>query len=186
LSQVYGLCTQAGGTARIESVAGSGTEVKLFLPAVDRVQAATPAVAKSDSEPLDCSILLVEDNEDLAGATAALLERVGCRVQWANSGDAARTIIDSGSGAWDVVLSDMAMPGKLDGLGLAEYLRELYPELPIILMTGYASQQHEAAGRRFTVLSKPCQPEALIAALRSALHSRRAVEADGGARHAAS
>jgi signal transduction histidine kinase/CheY-like chemotaxis protein len=185
LSQVYGLCTQAGGTARIESVAGSGTEVKLFLPAVDRVQAATPAVAKSDSEPLDCSILLVEDNEDLAGATSALLERVGCRVQWANSGDAARALIEGGTALCDVVVSDMAMPGELDGLGLAEFLRERHPDLPVVLMTGYASQLHEASARRFTVLSKPCQPEALISAVRSALRRRRVLDADGAPSHAA-
>ncbi|MGZ8274527.1 MAG: ATP-binding protein [Burkholderiaceae bacterium] len=185
LSQVYGLCTQAGGTARIESIAGKGTEVKLFLPAVDRVQAATPTAAKSDSEPLDCSILLVEDNEDLAGATGALLERVGCRVQWANSGDAARTMIESGTALCDVVISDMAMPGELDGLGLAEFLRERHPELPVVLITGYASQLHEASTRRFTVLSKPCQPDALIAAVRSALQRERVLDSDGAASHAA-
>ncbi len=181
LSQVYGLCTQAGGTARIESTAGKGTEVKLFLPAAERVQAAAPAVARSDNEPLDCAILLVEDNEDLAGATSALLKRVGGRVQWANSGDAARTMIESGTALADVVVSDMAMPGELDGLGLAEYLRARHPELPVVLMTGYASQLREASARKFTVLSKPCQPEALIAAVRAALGRRRAAGSDGAA-----
>jgi signal transduction histidine kinase/CheY-like chemotaxis protein len=186
LSQVYGLCTQAGGTARIESRPGQGTEVKLFLPAVGRVQAAAPAVARSDGGALDCSILLVEDNEDLAGATCALLERVGCRVQWANSGDAARAKIEEGSTRYDVVVSDMAMPGELDGLGLAEFLRNRHPELPVVLMTGYARELHEASARRFTVLSKPCQPEALISAVRSALQRRGLHGVDGAAGHAAS
>ncbi len=120
LSQVYGLCTQAGGTARIESTPGRGTEVKLFLPAAAGVQASAPAKATPGEASLDCSVLLVEDNEDLAGATSALLEGVGCRVQWASSGDAARDLIDRGATHFDVVVSDMAMPGKLDGLGLAE------------------------------------------------------------------
>jgi signal transduction histidine kinase/ActR/RegA family two-component response regulator len=173
LSQVYGLCTQAGGTARIESTPGRGTEVKLFLPAVAATHASAPAAPKTSEEPLDCAVLLVEDNEDLAGVTSALLERVGCRVQWANSGDAARELLERGTQNFDIVVSDMAMPGQLDGLGLAELMRARHPELPVVLITGYASQLHEAAARRFTVLSKPCPPETLIAAVRSALRRTR-------------
>ena len=172
LSQVYGLCTQAGGTARIESTPGRGTEVKLFLPAAAGVQASAPAKATAGEASLDCSVLLVEDNEDLAGATSALLEGVGCRVQWASSGDAARDLIDRGATHFDVVVSDMAMPGKLDGLGLAELLRERHPEMLVVLITGYASQLHDASARGFTVLSKPCPPDALIAAVRNALIRR--------------
>jgi signal transduction histidine kinase/ActR/RegA family two-component response regulator len=179
LSQVYGLCSQAGGTARIESKPGRGTAVKLFLPAVEGTRQAAATRADPHEEPLDCSVLLVEDNEDLAGVTAALLEGFGARVQWASNGDAARSIIDSGSAPCDVVVSDMAMPGQLDGLGLAEYLRERYPQLPVVLITGYASQLHEASARRFTVLSKPCPPEALIAAVRQAVR-RRALGAKAG------
>jgi DNA-binding NtrC family response regulator len=79
----------------------------------------------------------------------------------------------------------MAMPGQLDGLGLAEFLRDRHPGLPVVLMTGHASQLQEASARRFTVLSKPCPPEVLIAALRSALEGG-AVGADGAARRVAS
>ncbi|MGE5159962.1 MAG: ATP-binding protein [Betaproteobacteria bacterium] len=182
LSQVYGLCTQAGGTARIESTPGRGTEVKLYLPAAAGAQAAAPAAATTGEAPLDCSVLLVEDNEDLAGVTSALLEGVGCRVQWASSGDAARDLINGGAARFDVVVSDMAMPGQLDGLGLAGLLRERHPGVAVILITGYASQLHDAAARGFTVLSKPCPPDALIAAVRSALRGRRARDADGAAR----
>jgi CheY-like chemotaxis protein len=182
LSQVYGLCTQAGGTARIASTRGQGTEVQMFLRAVDRRQAeAQPAAAQRDDR-LDCAILLVEDNEDLAGVTAALLESAGGRVQWAASGDAARSLLERGATSFDVVVSDMAMPGKLDGLGLAEFLRKTAPELPVVLITGYASQLHEAAARRFTVLPKPCQPDALIAAVRNAGRRRGALPDAAGAR----
>jgi signal transduction histidine kinase len=184
LSQVYGLCTQAGGTARIESTPGRGTEVKLFLPAVDAVESASPVTVPSAHAVLRCSVLLVEDNEDLAGATMALLEAAGCRVQWASSGDAACVLVESGTAHFDVVVSDMAMPGKLDGLGLAEYLDEHHPDLPVVLMTGYASQLHEASARGFTVLSKPCPPEGLIAAVRGALRRGRVLDAEGGARRA--
>ncbi len=79
----------------------------------------------------------------------------------------------------------MAMPGDLDGLGLAQYLRGRHPEVPVVLMTGYASQLHEASARRFTVLSKPCPPEALIGAVRNAVHARHAAAADSAGNHAA-
>jgi signal transduction histidine kinase/ActR/RegA family two-component response regulator len=172
LSQVYGLTTQAGGTARIESRPGRGTEVKLYLPAVARSEATAAAPVARGDDWLDCSVLLVEDNEDLAGVTTALLEGVGCRVQWAESGDAARERIERGATEFDVVLSDMAMPGQLDGLGLAEWLHRHRPGLPVVLITGYASQLHEASARGFPVLSKPCPPDALIAAVRGALRWR--------------
>ena len=100
LSQVYGLCTQAGGTARIESTPGRGTEVKLYLPAAAVAQAAAPVAATTGEAALDCSVLLVEDNEDLAGVTSALLEGVGCRVHWASSGDAARDLDRARRGAF--------------------------------------------------------------------------------------
>jgi CheY-like chemotaxis protein len=172
LSQVYGLCTQAGGTATIASVVGRGTEVKLFLRAVRKAHAPGPGTSTSADESLDCTILLVEDNEDLAGVTTALLEAAGATVLWAANGDAAHALIETDAAAFDVVISDMSMPGTLDGLGLAEYLQRHRPGLPVVLITGYASQLHEAAARRFTVLSKPCQPDALIAAVRAA--ARRA------------
>jgi two-component system, NtrC family, sensor kinase len=173
LSQVYGLCTQAGGTVRIESTPGRGTEVKLFLPAVRRELARGQVSMPLVDESLDCTVLLVEDNADLAGTTSALLERAGCRVTWTASGDAARALLEQDGVDFDVVVSDMAMPGELDGLGLARYLRGRDPEVPVVLMTGYASQLHEASARRFTVLSKPCSPEALIGAVRSARANKK-------------
>jgi CheY-like chemotaxis protein len=176
LSQVYGLCTQAGGTARIESTPGRGTEVKLFLPAAAGMQDDAPVAEAPREAALDCSVLLVEDNEDLAGVTSALLEGVGCRVQWASSGDAARDLIDRGATHFDVVVSDMAMPGKLDGLGLAESLREHHPGMRVVLITGYASQLHDASARGFTVLSKPCPPDALIAAVRGEQKKARSID----------
>jgi len=186
LSQVYGLCTQAGGTARVESTLGRGTEVKLYLPAADGAKDSAPVAETPGEAALDCSVLLVEDNEDLAGVTSALLEGVGCRVEWASSGDAARDLIDRGATHFDVVVSDMAMPGKLDGLGIAELLRERHPGMSVILITGYASQLHDASARGFTVLSKPCPPDALIAAVRNALTRRHKSGRDDVASRAAS
>ena len=169
LSQVYGLCAQAGGTARIDSTPGKGTRVSLYLPATDAVRSIVGVKAVPEDRQLDYNVLLVEDNEEVAAATQPLLQTVGCTVRWAPSGDAARTLIDAEPGKFDIVLSDMAMPGQLDGLGLAEYLRDRHPKIQVVLMTGYTNQLQEAAARRFTVLAKPCAPDVLMNAMRDAI-----------------
>ncbi|HVE89530.1 MAG TPA: ATP-binding protein [Burkholderiaceae bacterium] len=174
LSQVYGMCAQAGGTARVESMPGSGTSVSLYLPATEPLPAAVGAHDQRDDDKLDCNILLVEDNQEVAAATEPLLQTVGCTVKWAMSGDAARTMVDAEPGKFDIVLSDMAMPGELDGLGLAEYLRRGYPEIQVVLMTGYTNQLQEAMARRFNVLAKPCSPDVLMNAMRDAIRRRKA------------
>ena len=177
LSQVYGLCAQAGGTVRVDSKPGHGTHVSLYLPATDPVPSVVDTLGKPQDYRLDCNILLVEDNEEVAIATQPLLQTVGCTAEWAASGDAARVMIDAEPGKFDVILSDMAMPGELDGLGLAEYLRKRYPDIQVVLMTGYTNQLQEAAARRFTVLAKPCPPDVLINAMRDAIRRRRAARA---------
>ncbi len=99
LSQVYGLCAQAGGTARIDSVRGQGTRVSLYLPATDPVPSVVDVPGKPEDHKLDCNILLVEDNEEVAVATQPLLQTVGCTVKWAASGDAARVMVDAAAGS---------------------------------------------------------------------------------------
>ena len=177
LSQVYGLCAQAGGTARVDSAPGKGTRVSLYLPATDPLPSTLEARDGPEDGKLDCNILLVEDNEEVAAATEPLLQTVGCSVKWAMSGDAARVLVDAEPNKFDIVLSDMAMPGALDGLGLAEYLRKRYPEIQVVLMTGYTNQLQEAVARRFTVLAKPCSPEVLMNAMRDAIRRRKAARA---------
>ena len=174
LSQVYGLCAQAGGTARVESKPGQGTRVSLYLPATDPRPSTPDAQIQPHDQELDCTVLLVEDNEEVAVATQPLLQTVGCSVQWAHSGAQAQVIIDAEPGKFDIVLSDMAMPGEPDGLGLAEYLRKHYPEIQVVLMTGYTNQLQEAVTRRFNVLAKPCSPDVLMNAMRGAIRKRKA------------
>ena len=134
LSQVYGLCAQAGGTARIDSVPGQGTRVSLYLPATDPVPSGVEVPGKPENHRLDCNILLVEDNQEVAVATQPLLQAVGCTVKWAASGDAARVMIDA-SLVSRHRLSDMAMPGEIDGLGLDD-ISQARSGNSVVLMTG--------------------------------------------------
>ena len=170
LAQVMGFCVQAGGTARLTSTEGLGTTVSLLLPACEDAAAPVGTVAPdSTATSIDgARLLLVEDNDDLAEVTAALLSRLGCEVRRAADPQGALRLI-ADEPAFDVVLSDIKMPGGMDGLGLARVLRESCPDLPVVLISGYAAQP--LAGEGFIVLDKPCQPYELVAALHDAIES---------------
>ncbi|MBL8303929.1 MAG: response regulator, partial [Ideonella sp.] len=175
LSQVHGFCVQAGGTARLASTPGLGTTVTLVLPARDTPAAApagVPAEAAGDTAGLAGKrVLLVEDNEELADVTAALLGTYGSEVRRAASPREALAHLEAGP-AFDVVLSDIVMPGDMDGIALARQLRTQRPELPVVLISGYSEALQQA--REFTVLRKPTTPQQLVTTLRTALAAPRA------------
>jgi two-component system NtrC family sensor kinase len=177
LSQVYGFCVQAGGVARMESQIGRGTTVSLYLPQA----VAAVAGAAAPSEPavgrLRGRLLLVEDNLEVAAATKPLLEALGCSVIHVASADAALDALGTQGQRFDVVLSDIMMPGSLNGLDLAMMLRHQQPGLPVLLMTGYAAQTGQAMASGFHVLAKPVAASALAAAIGSALQSRSGLTA---------
>ncbi|HTJ92498.1 MAG TPA: ATP-binding protein, partial [Pararobbsia sp.] len=131
LTQVLAACEQAGGTARIESRVGEGTTVRLYLA---RYQGSPIALRPHEDEahhepqtaPV-CSVLVAEDNAEVAAAVTAVLEMFGCRVQTVSNGDDAWRTLDTGA-QFDLVLSDIQMPGRLNGIDLAERVRTRYPE----------------------------------------------------------
>ncbi|HZH07520.1 MAG TPA: ATP-binding protein, partial [Lautropia sp.] len=178
LSQVYGFCLQAGGIARMVSKPHTGTVVSLFLPAA---AAPTQVPAASHGTTLDGTLrgrlLLVEDNLDVAAAIKPLLEALGCAVRHVPSADDALKALDGEGGQFDVVLSDILMPGSLNGFDLAMMLRHRNPELPVLLMTGYAEKTGQAMASGFQILAKPVSAASLAKAIGGALgasKSRRA------------
>lgn len=177
LSQVHGFCVQAGGTARFASTPGLGTTVTLVLPAAPREAMPSAAHAVPSATGLSrlagLRILLVEDNEELGNLTAELLGADGMTVLRARSGREALEVIDAGQRV-DVVLSDIVMPGELDGIALGRTLRERWPALPIVLISGYSAAIDDAQG--FTVLRKPCTPALMLETLERAVGP---VEASG-------
>ena len=166
LSQVYGFCTQAGGTARILTTSPAGTTVLLLLPATTKVLDHQGPVAEPAPEPEHRELLLVEDNDELGQATEMLLTLFGYRVTRASSAEEAIELLDAGEIHFDIVLSDVVMPGGMNGVSFAQYLQKNLPEMPIILITGYAAHLRNKHG--FEILQKPCAPDVLLAALRRA------------------
>ncbi len=174
LSQVQGFCLQAGGFVRIESVVGSGTTVSMYLPAAadDNGMADTsrPTVdAADDAPPMEGRILLVEDNDAVASTTEMVLRSAGLTVLRTATADEALTHLRSAAVQPDVVLSDIAMPGSLNGIALAFELRKSRPNLPVLLTTGYTEQVEEATAGGLLVLPKPIAPEEMLAELRKLL-----------------
>ena len=168
LSQVYGFARQAGGGVRIMSRVGSGTTVVMYLPRSDTATGAA-AGGRAAEEPKGGNelVLLVEDNPEVRSITAAMLDQLGYRVIETDAAAGALKILDTTADV-DLVLTDVVMPGRRDGVALAAAIRERKPDLPVLLTTGYA---RSAAGREtgFPILRKPYQAPALAAAVRAAL-----------------
>ena len=156
-------------SSRRSCTSKSGTTMLLVLPATTEPPH-DDTTQRQDTEPArelpGRKLLLVEDNEELGLATARMLTLFGYEVTRVDNAEAAIELIDSRSQPFDVVLSDIVMPGGMSGVNFARYLKAHFPQLPVVLITGYASQLQEA--REFRVLHKPCDPAQLAAALREA------------------
>jgi two-component system NtrC family sensor kinase len=174
LAQVYGFCAQAGGDVEVASKLRVGTTVSMLLPATAKTVPAAPAAASAGAPAaaLSARVLLVEDSAEVASTIAASLERSGCVVTpVASAQEAERMALAPGRG-FDVVLTDIVMPGA-DGLALAARLRRRKPELPVVLMTGQAREARPAAPGGMELLAKPCAAEEIVAALSRAISARR-------------
>jgi CheY-like chemotaxis protein len=151
LRQVHGFAHQAGGSVGLHSSLGKGTKITICLP---RGPADPASVDAPDVMAGAGTVLLVEDNPDVAVASTGLLEQLGYKVRWAS--DAAAALAELEKDNIDIVFSDIVMPGKMDGVGLAKAIRATRPGLPILLMTGYSASVKEI-GSQFPVLRKPYQ-----------------------------
>ena len=169
LSQVHGFCAQAGGRARIASEIGHGTTVEMVLPAESPYSHPPAAPAPADPGRLEGRVMLVEDNDDVAQSTAAILQAAGLEVTHYWSADSALAALNGGATLPDIVLSDIEMPGKLSGMDLAFRLRERWPRLPVVLITGYAKQLEDAVSGGLHVLPKPTPPQELLRVLRTGM-----------------
>lgn len=172
LSQVYGFCQQAAGTARLDSTPGLGTTVSLLLPAKNNMSTEPALLMPPEGASIDGTrVLLIDDNESLRDITAALLTSYGCDVQTCSTGDQALRLVHTHP-AFDVVLTDVLMPGGMDGVTLARRLRQELPQLPVVLISGHSGDVALTDG--FRLLRKPCSPEALVAVLHDAVNNPRA------------
>jgi len=171
LPQVYGFANQSGGRVTIESAVGVGTIVTLLLPrslqepaaTTDAVDVASGPLSKRDPERRG-HILLVEDDKEVSALTRELLGALGFTVTHVASADAALGALANARNI-EVVLSDVMMPGGVNGLQLAREIRRRHPGLPVLLTTGYVEAVADMEDGEFDLLPKPFTLEALADAL---------------------
>ena len=152
LSQVFGFVHQSGGSVAIQSRIGEGTRVTLFLPRSHREPS---RAAGKDQLPASTSarVLVVEDNPDVAPVSASMLEELGHRTVVVNGAEQALQTLERDS-AFDLMFTDVVMPGT-DGLQLAAAVRERYPNLPVLLTSGYSRLSEKVQQLDWPLLRKP-------------------------------
>ena len=170
LSQAYGFVQQSGGGIAVRSQVGRGTRVTLYLP---RSHAAVTAVipeTTTQSYGEGQTILVVEDNPDVKTVATTLLEQLNYHTVAVDNAKSALDFLAAGKSV-DMVFSDVMLPGDLDGLGLAKTIGKRYPQIPVLLTSGYAKALSGQHG--MPILRKPYQISALAEAVRSTLEAGR-------------
>ncbi|WP_290886916.1 PAS domain S-box protein [Arenimonas sp.] len=175
LSTVYGFASQSRGHVSIASEQGQGTEVSLYLPQADDQASVQvpPHVPSGLPERSGARILLVEDNDLVRQYAMSQLEQAGYRVTPTESADGALACL-SGESPFDLVFTDVVMPGEIGGLTLAKIVQREHPELPVLLTSGYTDQPLPSGNAGFELLHKPYRASDLLARVGAAL-SRKAV-----------
>jgi signal transduction histidine kinase/ActR/RegA family two-component response regulator len=170
LSQVYGFARSSGGDVEFQSELGKGSRVRIRIPrSLKAAPVDVPArVVVDQRSTRRRHVLLVEDDDNVAQLVGEMLEDLGYAATRAP--DAARALealrLET---SFDLVFSDMVMPGEMNGLELAEEIALRRPGLPIVLTTGYSTTAAAAAAKGIRLLVKPYRIDALAAELQAAL-----------------
>ena len=173
LSMVHGIVNQNGGKVWVYSEPNRGTTFKLYFPVVE---AEMPALVPSRETTITfggggATILVVEDDPATREVTRRVLVRGRYTVIEATNGVEALEELKLSSGRIDIVLTDLMMP-QMSGVELAERVATLYPDLPVLLMSGYADLDVNGTGtfdRSREFLEKPFTASALLAFVRNAV-----------------
>jgi PAS domain S-box-containing protein len=165
LSQVYGFIAQSGGSATINSTIGRGATVNIFLPAL--AESAGERVLEEVSVD---KALVVDDEPDVLEAAAALFRSIGYEVYTASNGQDALDILKRTKDI-SVLFSDVMMPNGMNGIELAQQARMLYPDVQILLASGYplpALEAQHISVDEFSFMNKPYRLAELARKLRVA------------------
>nr|WP_256737547.1 response regulator [Pseudomonas sp. dw_358] len=176
LSMVYGFAQQSQGFVQLASTVGEGTAVTLYLP-----RATEPATENPESgqPPVETgsgrTVLVVEDDESVRLLLEVALEELGYRVLLADQADQAFDVVKQ-TEHLDLLVTDVGLPG-MNGRQLAEIMRQHFPDLPVVFVTGYtkaAAAREEFLGPRMTMIDKPFTLDQLVTAVSQMLRHSEA------------
>jgi PAS domain S-box-containing protein len=172
LSMVYGFVKQSGGYIKIESKLGVGTTIGVYLPRADAdaptevAAAGAPKIPDAENE----LILVVEDEPDLRKTTLRALSELGYRTLEAENVASAIRVLAQNPEV-DLLFTDVMMPGGKSGLDLARHARQIYPDLKILLTSGFMGQLADEVEELPEILSKPFRKKELAERVRMVLGS---------------
>ena len=180
LATIYGIITQAGGSAQITSDPGHGTTFTATFPVTDDAEPSDSTQPVGGAQPQPTvrqgeTILLAEDEDSLRLLTQRILTRHGFTVLAATNGVDAIRLADAHQGDIDLLLTDVIMP-QMNGHDLANHLQKARPGIAVIYVSGYAEPmlaERSTLPAGVTLLSKPVSESEVIAAIRRALDTRR-------------
>jgi signal transduction histidine kinase/ActR/RegA family two-component response regulator len=168
LAQAHGFAKASGGAVRIESTPGRGTLVSLFLPRTLKTPAYTPELmpqAADDRAGNAAQVLVVEDDDEVAALTVEMINQLGYGTTRVASAEAALGALADRRSV-DIVFSDVMMPGRMNGVELAQEIRRRQPNLPVLLTSGYAEAARRKAGAQpIKIIPKPYRIDELRDAL---------------------
>jgi CheY-like chemotaxis protein len=179
LSQVYGFAKQSGGEVDVAAPAAGGAVFTLFLPRAQQPTEGDVETPKhAETSPPHGHILLVEDNEQVGAFSAQMLAELGFEASWAANADAALKMLAAGDPCFDVVFSDVVMPG-MSGIELAREIRKRAPGLPVVLTSGYSHVLANEGAQGFELLQKPYSADEITSVLRRAIARSSTDSAEG-------
>ncbi|MDG6777492.1 ATP-binding protein [Thiomicrorhabdus sp. zzn3] len=174
LAMIYGFIKQSHGHMRIYSEVGRGTSIHLYLPVAqeteseNRDKATYPQIEFSENY-LGLKALVIDDETDLAEVAESFLSHLGFACEVCHNADEAWEQLQKKE--YDLILSDIVMPGKLDGLALYHQAKAQYPNIRFILSSGFSEEMlhnQQKLPQDFIFLRKPYQRKALEEALAKA------------------
>lgn len=183
LPSVLGFCRQSGGTCRIFSELGVGATVRILLPVSEDTPEATERAPDLEPTPGgEGRILLAEDEDAVARVVRAQLEAAGYTVIRVPTADAAWAEIERGE-RFDLLITDIVMPGRIQGAELARRVEARHPEMALLLISGYpqeAAIEGNGVAQRHAVLAKPVPRTELLRMVERLLRTRPELESGDG------
>ena len=163
---MFGFAKQSDGDILVESRVGSGTTFTLYLPrAEEEIKALAGPEHNTLTDGHGTCFLVVEDNKEVGTFTTQSLAELGYVTVWAADSQEALAELDTNASRFNIVFSDVVMPG-MNGIELGKAIRARYPDLSVVLTSGYSNVLAQDGTHGFELLHKPYSVEQLSRILR--------------------